>query len=229
MDSLIVPFEVVNVPFSNFQANLQTYLQTNLQAKQLDIKSFSASATIFCCDPCDTSNLYVLLCQRAYRDDALGKDNSWGGTWETPGGSRELGEELPDTAFRETEEETGLHVSHVSSHVYLTLFNHKNVPMARCTFHTDVHEELRPQRRWCDEQQRAIGPKDSGIKLIPGEHMDFCWATEAQIRNSLPYNAANTQSGLVILENKRDVILAIFGRLRRSQIDMVKLPVNNRR
>lgn len=220
MSFITVPFEVVNVPFSSLQASLQ--------AKQLDIKSFSASTTIFCRDTCDPSNLYVLLCQRAYWDDTLEKANSWGGTWKTPGRSRELGENILATAIRETKEETTLHISHVSSPVYLSLFNHKKVPMARCTFYTDVYEKLRPQRTWYDEQQCAVGPKDGVIRLIPGEHMDFYWATEAQVRGSLSYDAANPQKGLVMLENK-EVILDIFERLRSSHIDMIELPDDDRR
>ncbi|KAJ5155485.1 hypothetical protein N7492_008288 [Penicillium capsulatum] len=221
MGFVTIPFEEVDVPFAN--------LQTILQAKQLDIKSFSASTTIFCRDTCDPSNLYVLLCQRAYWDDTLGKANSWGGTWETPGGSHDPDENILATAIRETEEETKLRVSHVSSHVYLDLFNHKNVPMARCTFHADVYEELQPQRTWCDEKQCTVGPKDDVIVLVPGEHMDFCWATEAQVRDSLPYNAENPYKGLVILDSKKEIILDVFERLRSSQIDMIELPDNGRR
>lgn len=182
---------------------------------------FSASAIIFCYVTLDPSEPYVLLCQRAYWDHSLGKPNSWGGSWETTGGGHDHGETILDTAIRETTEETGLHISHVSRDVYFDSWVHKGMNMARYTFHAEIREKLQPQRIWCD-QQCPVGTKEGGIKLMPDEHMNFCWATEAQVRNSLLYDEGNPlQSGLVILESKRDTILDVFSRLNNSSPGMV--------
>ncbi|KAJ5111874.1 hypothetical protein NUU61_001504 [Penicillium alfredii] len=146
--------EEVDIPFAN------------LQAKNPDIKRFSASTIIFCRDPHNPTEPYAFLCQRAHWDHSLGKANSWAGSWETPGGSHDHGESILDTAIRETREEA--------------------------------------------------------IKLNPDEHMDFCWATEAQIRDSLPYDAEKPQQeGLVMLENKKKTILDAFKQLQDSQLDMI--------
>jgi hypothetical protein len=77
--------------------------------------------------------------------------------------------------------------------------------MARYTFPLEVHEQLKPQRRWCDRQQLPVGTKEGPIRLREDEHLDYCWATEAQIRDSPPYDQRNAQNqkGLVMLESKR--------------------------
>ena len=118
--------EEVDIPFAN------------LQAKNPDIKRFSASTIIFCRDTHNATEPYVFLCKRAHWDHSLGKANSWAGSWETPGGSHDHGERILDTAIRETREEANLHVSHVSRHVYFDDWTHKGVPMARYTFHTEA-------------------------------------------------------------------------------------------
>lgn len=94
--------------------------------------------------------------------------------------------------------------------------------MARYTFHTDVCEELQPQRIWCNRQQGPVGTKEGAIKLNPDEHMDFCWATEARARESLSYDAGNPQQqALVMLESKRKILLDAFQRLRDSHFDVI--------
>lgn len=119
-------------------------------------------------------------------------------------------------------EEAKLHVSHVSRHVYFDDWIHKGVPMDRYTFHTDVCEEIQPQQIWCNEQQVPVGTEEGAIKLNPDEHMDFCWATEAQVRDSLLYDAEKPQQeGFAMLENKKKTILDAFQQLQDSQLDMI--------
>ena len=97
--------------------------------------------------------------------------------------------------------------------------------MARYTFHAAVYEELQPQRIWCNEHQGPVGTEEGPIKLNLNEHMDFCWATEAQVRESLSYDAGNPQQkGLVMLGNKRNTILDAFKRLNDPRLDMIVRP-----
>ncbi|KAJ5852780.1 uncharacterized protein N7529_012165 [Penicillium soppii] len=210
----IIPVEEIDIPF------------VFLQAKQPDIERFSASTLVFLCDPRESLTLYVLLCQRAL----LGKDesgndkkNSWPFSWEPPGGSQDIFDEtILSTAKRETEEEVNLHGSRVSRQVYRDLWIHKGVSMARYTFLLEVHEHLKPQRTWCDTQQQPVGTKEGPVRLREDEHIDYCWATEAQIRSSTLYDERNSQHqrGPVMLESKKDVILDAFMRLKLSSIDM---------
>ena len=213
----IVSVEDIDIPFGD------------LQAKQPEIERFSASTLVFLCDPHEPLTVYILLCQRTL----LGKDengndkkNSWAFTWEPPGGSREIFDEtILSTARRETGEEVNLHGSRISRQVYRDSWIHKGVPMARYTFPLEVHEQLKPQRKWCDRQQQPVGTNEGPIRLREDEHLDYCWATEAQIRHSPLYDGKNPQRqrGLVMLESKKEVILDAFMQLQNSQLDMTYL------
>ncbi|KAI3092126.1 hypothetical protein CBS147333_10259 [Penicillium roqueforti] len=214
MDFSIIPVEEIDIPF------------VDLQAQQPDIERFSASALIFLVDHHEPHTAYVLLCQRAL----LGKDekgndkeNSWAFSWEPPGGSQEIFDKtILNTAKRETEEEVNLHGSRVASQVYRDSWMHKGVPMARYTFPLEVDEQLKVQRTWCDRKQQPVGRNEGPIRLREDEHLDYCWATEAQIRDSPSYDGKDPQHqrGLVMLESKKDMILDAFMRLKNSQLDM---------
>jgi hypothetical protein len=94
--------------------------------------------------------------------------------------------------------------------------------MARYTFYVDVREQLQPQRTWCDKQQGPVGTEEGYIKLEPDEHGDFCWATEEQVRDCRPFDEENhQQEGLVMLENKKEIILDAFKQWKNSQLDMI--------
>ncbi|KAJ6119049.1 hypothetical protein N7471_013000 [Penicillium samsonianum] len=210
----IIPVEEIDIPF------------VDLQAKQPDIERFSASTLIFLFDLHEPLTAYVLLCQRALLGkDENGKDkeNSWAFSWEPPGGSQEIFDKtILSTAQRETEEEVNLHGSRVASQVYRDFWVHKGVPMVRYTFPLEVREQFKLHRTWCDRQQQPVGTNEGPIRLREDEHLDYCWATEAQIRDSPSYDERNPQHqrGLVMLESRKDMILDAFMRLNNSQLDM---------
>lgn len=60
------------------------------------------------------------------------------------------------------------------------------------------------------------------IWLREDEHLDYCWDTEAQIRDSPSYDGKDPQHqrGLAMLEIKKEMILDAFMRLKNSQLDM---------
>lgn len=214
MDFSIIPVEDIDIPFSD------------LQAKQPEIERFSASTLVFLCDSREPLSVYVLLCQRApfgKDDNGKQKPNSWPFSWEPPGGGHEISDEtILNTAKREAKEEVNLHGARVSRQVYRDSWIHKGTWMARYTFALEVHEQLKPQRTWCDSQQQTVGTDEGPIQLRTDEHLDYCWATEAQIRHSASYdgNVPQHQRGLVILESKKAMILDAFMRLRKSELDM---------
>ncbi|KOS37039.1 hypothetical protein ACN38_g12184 [Penicillium nordicum] len=209
-----VPVEEIDIPLDDFQA------------KQPDIAGFSASALIFCYYP-QLRTFCLLLCLRApLGKDENGKDkpNSWAFTWEPPGGACEKTDQTILTAAkRETKEEVNLRSWCVSRKVYRDSWTHKGIPMARYTVPMDVCEPIQPQRIWCDKQQEPVGIHEGPIQLREDEHLDYCWATEAQIRDSPPYDEKNPrrrQRGLVMLESKKEIIFDAFKQLKNSQLDM---------
>lgn len=99
---------------------------------------------------------------------------------------------------------------------------HRGVPMARYTFPLVVDEKPGPQRTWCDRKQQPVGTNEGPIRLRDDESLGYCWATEAQIRDSPSYDGKDPQHqrGLVMLESKKDIILDAFKRLKNSQLDI---------
>ncbi|KAJ5111925.1 hypothetical protein NUU61_001555 [Penicillium alfredii] len=72
--------------------------------------------------------------------------------------------------------------------------------------------------------------EEGDIKLNPNEHIDFCWATEAQVRDSSPYDDKKSQQeGLVMLESKKQSILDAFERLKNSYLDIIVRAEDTRR
>lgn len=126
------------------------------------------------------------------------------------------------TAQRDTEEEVNLHGLRVSRQVYRDSWIHKGARMVRYTFPLEVREQLELHRTWCDRQQQPIGTDEGPIRLREDEHLDYCWATEAQIRDSPSYDGKDPQHqrGLGMLESKKEMILDAFMRLKDSQLDM---------
>ena len=158
---------------------------------------FSASVLLFCQNPNNQTTDCILLLQRArFGQDENGqkKENSWALSWEPPGGGYEPTDStLLETAIRETKEETGLEVQPSSHEAYKETFVHKGMRMTRYTIIADVDTN------------------HGSIKLRADEHLAFHWATEEEVRNSLPYDDKNFGEGpLVMLPNKKDMILDAF-------------------
>lgn len=94
--------------------------------------------------------------------------------------------------------------------------------MAGYTFPMDVSEEIKPERIWSDDQQQQLGTKKGYIELKDDEHIDFYWATKTQVRNSVLYDEEYPeQRGLVMLENKKAIILDCFERLKKKELKML--------
>lgn len=101
----------------------------------------------------------VLILKRS-EDEEVG-----GGTWENVGGKIEFGEELETALMREIMEETGLDVR-VERILYATTF--KTSPTRQIVLLTYL----------CTTDGKEIS--------ISTEHMDYLWATEAQLKARLP-------------------------------------------
>ncbi|KAJ6126239.1 hypothetical protein N7471_010732 [Penicillium samsonianum] len=211
----IIPVEELNIPLRRSSG------------KESNIERFSASTLVFLFDLHEPPTAYVLLHKRALlgkEENGNDKPNSWAFSWGPPGGSQEIFDKtILNTAKRETEEEVNLHGSRVSRLVYRDSWMHKGVQMARYTFPLEVDEQLKVQRRWCDRKQQPVGRNEGPIRLREDEHLDYCWATEAQIRDSSLYNEKNPQHQreLVMLESK-EMILHAFTRLKNSQLDDIR-------
>jgi 8-oxo-dGTP diphosphatase len=106
----------------------------------------------------------VLILKRS-EDEEVG-----GGTWENVGGKIEFGEELETALMREVREETGLDVR-VERILYATTF--KTSPTRQIVLLTYL----------CTTDGKEIS--------ISTEHMDYLWATEAQLKVRLPIEILN--------------------------------------
>lgn len=93
-----------------------------------------------------------------------------GGTWENVGGKIEFGEELETALMREIREERGLDVR-VERILYATTF--KTSPTRQIVLLTYL----------CKTDGKEIS--------ISTEHMDYLWATEAQLKVRLPKEILN--------------------------------------
>lgn len=105
------------------------------------------------------------------------------------------------TAQRETEEKVNLHGLRASRQVYRDSWILKGARMVRYTFPLEVREQLELHRTWYDREQQPIGTNEGPIRLREDEHLDYCWATEAQIRDLPSYDGKDPQHqrGLAML------------------------------
>jgi hypothetical protein len=102
---------------------------------------------------------------------------------------------------REVKEETQLRVNAACRRVYRLFIPRKDYNMVKYMGIMNLREIMSCQRLWCDTQQKAVGLDEKPVMLRADEHIDYCWATEAQIRSSIPFNENETdQRGLVMLK-----------------------------
>lgn len=117
----------------------------------------------------------TLLLRRALSD-------SYGGYWDFAGGSLEDSDQtLLDGVAREVLEETGYHVSRIRELARVDEWTRTTASpglpavlnVAKFSFVVDVHE-TRDTKGW-----------EEKVRLDPREHMEFVWATEAEVRQSV--------------------------------------------
>ncbi|KAJ5100972.1 hypothetical protein N7456_007024 [Penicillium angulare] len=213
-----MPFTIVSIE------DIDTPL-VKLRQRNRDVKRFSAGAILFGFRPEDPSLPYILLCQRALigtDDNGYPKKNSWPNTWECPGGGFELQDRtLLHTMMREVYEEVGLEGWCVATRIYRTTFLHKGVPMAKYISIMSFRDKFQCQRLWSNEIQEPSGLDEKPIHLRADEHLDYCWVTEEQVQNSLPYDSNNKeQKKLVILDNNKQIFLDFFQSLKSCKLNM---------
>lgn len=91
-----------------------------------------------------------------------------GGTWESPGGKLEFGEELEEALIREMKEEVGLDVT-VEKLLYTsTFFTHPTRQVILLTYLCKCN--------------------DAAVVKISFEHSEYRWANGEELRNLLPQN-----------------------------------------
>ncbi|KAK5807590.1 hypothetical protein VI817_001848 [Penicillium citrinum] len=172
----------------------------------------------------DPSTVHVLLLERSPEskdDDGALKKNSFPYTWECPGGGAKLEDKtIPKTIVRETHEETGLKLQIASDRVYCVRFDHRGYRMAKYIAIATSREEIQCQRLSSDKFQE---PRDSDSMVIQlsDEHLAYLWATQEKIQNAVLYNPqATEQSGLVMMESNRKILLDFFSWLEKHDLRM---------
>lgn len=138
----------------------------------------SATAAIIVSEVADNFPPRVLLLQRSLSDD-------YGGYWEGPGGSCEQTDATVLSALaREVFEESGLQVSRILDLVAIEDWEcgktseGKPTKAVKLLFLVDVHE--RDQQ--LQQQHRSELGWEHRVKLAPGEHEQFQWGTEVEVR-----------------------------------------------
>lgn len=164
-----------------------------------NVGRFTASFIVFR-QTTNSAKPQVLLIQR-------GHDGSWGGSWEVPGGGYEPEKDdtIMQTALRETEEETRVHISPdaVFPLVYRTAFWHKESWIASYTFIAEVAEGV--------------------LITISDEHLDWGFFDEDDIQGFGVYQKGEDQEGHTMLTRKKGILRHFFlnrESMRNGDVDM---------
>ena len=156
----------------------------------------------------------VLLLQRSLSD-------SYGGLWEGPGGSCEdTDATLLDSLAREVLEESGLHVSHVRELVATEKWEIKGGrgTAMKYSFLVDVYEAGSTGNKEFDASIQIPPPDgwECRIKLAPGEHEDYVWATEEEVQSAI--DGKEDKIKLKLAQEEQNILKAfkIYHSLRSS-------------
>ena len=193
---------------SPFNANLPAF-----SATKPGFTEFGVGGFIFSIPPreettnTETPEPKVLLLQRSLSD-------SFGGYWEGPGGGLDpaMDRTVLEGAAREVLEESGLHVSRFVDLVAVEEWARMKLDglhvVAKFTFLVEVHEagtSIGDATEGIGEVSGGAIQKrwEEGVKLAEGEHQDYAWATEEEVREGLekrgPYRFVN-QMGTNLLK-----------------------------
>lgn len=141
----------------------------------------------------------ILMIQRGYGEEK--------GKWSLPGGNRDKGEGLSETARRETYEETGIRMS--IDNLYAK-GNRYNWEVWRGRY-TGGH--LRKQRRECLDAkwfQRDMLPDDTNLAFGLDKRVIGKWATENPGSRRVHYPRSRmSRSGFALVVNDRNEVLLI--------------------
>lgn len=216
MSFSIVRIEDVDIPFAE------------LAKKNPDIYRFAAGAIIFGYSSDHPGIPHILMCQRSPSgkdDNGNPKANSFPGCYEPNAGGHENKDySIVSTMVREVQEETQLRVYAASHRVYRLFIPRKDYNMVKYMGIMKLREDMNCQRLWCDKQQKSVGLDEKPIMLRADEHIDYCWATEAQIRSSILFDKKETdRPGLVMLKDNKDILLDAFLWLKSTTPDYVYL------
>ncbi|KAJ5600723.1 hypothetical protein N7450_001790 [Penicillium hetheringtonii] len=148
-----------------------------------------------------------------YRSDDL--------SMECPGGGAKLEDKtIPKTIVHETHEETGLKLQIASDCIYCVRFDYRGYRMAKYIAIATFCEEIQCQRLSSDKFQEPRGSDGMAIQLSD-EYLVYLWATEEQIQNAVLYNPqATEESGLVMMESNRKILLDFFLWLKKHDLRM---------
>ena len=141
----------------------------------------------------------ILLIQRGYGSDR--------GKWSLPGGQRDEGESLRETALRETREETGIRMT-VDS-LYMKGNRHDwEVWRGR-----PIGGHLRVQRKECLDAkwfQRDMLPDDANLAFGPDKRVIGKWATENPGSRRAHYPRSKmTRAGFALVVNDLNEVLLL--------------------
>ena len=158
----------------------------------------------------------ILLIQRGY--------GSSKGKWSLPGGQRDKGESLSETARRETSEETGIRMS-VDSVYMKGERHHWEVWRGK-----QIGGHLQVQRRECLDTkwfQRDMLPHDANLAFGPDKIVIGKWATEDLGGRRVHYPRSRmSRAGFALVVNERNEVLLIQ-RKRGSRAGKWSLPGGN--
>lgn len=141
----------------------------------------------------------ILLIQRGYGNRK--------GKWSLPGGQRDKGESLRQTATRETREETGITITaddlyHKSEHHHFEVWRGKR-----------IGGQLRVQRRECLDAnwfKTDMLPHDDNLAFGPDKRVIGKWAAENPGSRGVHYpQSAMRRAGFGLLVNSRNEVLLI--------------------
>ena len=141
----------------------------------------------------------ILLIQRGYGNRK--------GQWSLPGGQRDKGESLRDTAVRETREETGITMS--SDHLY---YRSKSGRL-EVWLGKRISGRLKVQRRECLDAewfQRDMLPHDENLAFGPDIRVIAKWAAENSGSRRVYYPRSKMRrAGFALAVNENNEILLI--------------------
>ncbi|CAI7665815.1 unnamed protein product [Penicillium glandicola] len=183
---------------------------TDFVAARPEFEGFGVGAYVFShADPTPR----VLLLQRALTD-------SMPGCWEGPGGGCEpkIDKTLLDSLVRETLEECGLHVSHISDLVAVDCWEHYRrsggrIRIAKYSFVVEVQETLR-----CSAgTPQPVPTLQIPVQLEPLEHQQFDWAIKEDILLSVRSSNGPYKFPLPLIGHQAPNILRAFELVEERQ------------
>ncbi|KAJ5178683.1 uncharacterized protein N7500_001382 [Penicillium coprophilum] len=155
----------------------------------------------------------ILLLQRALTD-------SMPGCWEGPGGACELETDgtLLDSLVRETLEESGLHVSHISDLVAVNCWEHHRrcggkIRIAKYSFIVETQETSRRSA----EKQQLVPTVQIPVRLERLEHQQFDWAIKEDVLLSIQSPNHRYRFPLPLIGHQAPNILRAFELVEQRQ------------